>query len=418
MADARSVINEIFGEPIKPLRVVLSAPVFTESGYGVHSRQVASWLLEKHRAKKIELVIHAVPWGNTPWLLDGSLYDGFIGEMQRLTVQKEGVFDVSIQLKLPNEWDDKMATVNIGVTAAVETDRCNPEWLIACNRMTHVVVPSDHIKKTLEASGKLTVPLSVIPESFPKAFLSDNVEGRGKANSEELRATLDSLPTGFNFLVFGQLTGDARDDRKNTHMTIKLLSEVFANDSDVGIIVKTNMGRNTVIDRELTTNVLRQSLAATRKGTNNVPVYLLHGSMNEDEVRSLLTHEKTRAMVSLTRGEGWGLPMLEAAACGLPVIATDWSGHLDFMNMGKFLRVNYDLRPIPPSRVDNAIFMKGSQWAEPRSDDFRKKIMKFRESSTIPSQWATDLKKSVREKYSPDTVQSLYDTELGKYVVR
>lgn len=394
------VFNEILCVPNRSKRVLLRAPVFTASGYGHHARQVASWLLKKHRTGEITLTIEALNWGNTPWIIDSEAYDGLIGELQQLCTTLEPQYDVSFQLQLPNEWDPKLADTNIGMTAGVESDKCNPAWVLACNRMSHVVVPSTHVRRTLEASGQLTVPISVIPESFPQSFLVPQQE------QTEISRRLDELPTKTNFLVFGQITGDAKTDRKNTFNTIKLLCEIFAEDRDVGIILKTNMSRNTRIDRNITSSVVSNALSTFKRTT---PVYLLHGNLSDTELMSLYCHPSVKALVSLTRGEGWGLPILEAAACDKPVIATDWSGHLDFMNQGKFIKIAYDLREIPRERVDNAIWIAGARWAEPRSDDFKMKIRKFRSSSAIPNQWAAELGKIIREKFNPGAVTAIYD---------
>lgn len=405
-------MDEILKKTASKPRVILSAPVLTESGYGVHSRQIATWLLEKHRRGEIELFVHAVPWGNTPWFLDGNMQGGLVGEIQQRTVVPSGMkFDVSIQLKLPNEWDPKMATTNVGVTAGVETDRCNPAWVEACNCMQHVVVPSQHVRRALEATGKIDVPLSVVPEAYPAQF------ARPSTDPNQVDEALAGLGTKFNFLVFGQVTGDSRTDRKNTFSTLRWLMETFAGDPDVGIVLKTNMGRNSKIDREVTTMTLRNWKAGFQ--TKQMPhIHLFHGSMTDVEVRSLYTHPTVKALVSLTRGEGWGLPLLEAAVCGLPVIATDWSGHLDFLNEGRFLKVNYDLREVPSARVDNSIFVRGARWAEPKEEDFKRKVAKFRVSGEVPRQWASELRATLIDKFSPAAVFSMYDRELGGYLRR
>jgi hypothetical protein len=105
--------------------------------------------------------------------------------------------------------------------------------------------------------------------------------------------------------------------------------------------------------------------------------------------------------------------LLEAAAVGLPVIATNWSGHLDFLNLGKFISLDYDLREVHASRVDNQIFMKGSRWAEVREEDFKKKLTKFRNSSTIPRSWAQDLSTKLQKSHTRQALKVFYD-ELMK----
>eukprot|EP00455_Lapot_gusevi_P031325 TRINITY_DN3390_c0_g1_i3.p1 TRINITY_DN3390_c0_g1~~TRINITY_DN3390_c0_g1_i3.p1 ORF type:complete len:140 (-),score=4.89 TRINITY_DN3390_c0_g1_i3:26-445(-) len=62
-----------------------------------------------------------------------------------------------------------------------------------------------------------------------------------------------------------------------------------------------------------------------------------------------------------TRGEGWGLPILEAMMAGLPAIATNWSGHLDFLND----RNGYLIEVDHMSLAEGADFPQGSRWAEP-----------------------------------------------------
>jgi glycosyltransferase involved in cell wall biosynthesis len=142
-------------------------------------------------------------------------------------------------------------------------------------------------------------------------------------------------------------------------------------------------------------------------------IHLLHGELSEREVSMLYRHPQIKALVSLTRGEGYGLPILEAAACGLPVIATGWSGHTDFLRNGKYIEVGYSLNEIHSSRVDNKIFIKGSKWANVNEEDFKRKIKKFKESSATPKEWANDLSKIILQDYSIESIVKKYDVIFG-----
>lgn len=386
-------------------RVVLRAPVLTQSGYGVHSRQVARWLLQQ---PNIDVRFHALHWGTTPWLLNGDSHNGLIGEIMKRTVDEKYRADVSFQLQLPNEWNTSIAQYNVGMTAGVETDTCNKSWINNVNSVQHLVVPSTHTLKTFLNSGHVTTRTSVIPESYV-----DDI----KKPAHEL-PQLKSFSTDFNFLLFGQITGNNHlNDRKNTFNTIKWLCETFKDDKNVGIVIKTNAGRNTKLDRNNVTEMLRNLINEVRRGSKYPLIHLLHGDMNDSEVAALYKHPQIKALVAISRGEGYGLPILEAAASGLPVIATNWSGHIDFLSKGRFIQVDYTLDEIHKSRVDDAIFIKGSKWANPIEDDFKRKVAKFRSSSSIPREWANDLSSKLLSEYSFESISKQYDEVLG-YVLK
>ena len=200
-------------------RVVVRGPALTQSGYGVHCRQVVRWLLTK---SNIDLKFQVLPWGDTPWLLDTKLYDGLIEKIAKNTidivVKPHEKYDVSFQLQLPNEWDPTIAKFNVGMTAAVETDICNPAWIDNCNKMDLIIVPSSHAASTLTKHQNLQKPVVVVPESFCDEILSP----------DDRLPTLPEFSTNFNFLLFGQITGDnPHNDRKNMFFTIKWLCEAF-----------------------------------------------------------------------------------------------------------------------------------------------------------------------------------------------
>ena len=393
--------NNFFVNMNSRKKVLIRAPVLTQSGYGVHSRQIARWLLSKSH---LDVSVQALPWGSTPWLINKDLSGGLIGKIMEKTVDPTGQkYDATIQVQLPNEWDVSMSDTNIGISAIVETDICNPVWVDACNRMSKVIVPSTFCQSVLRNSGQLTSEVKVIPESFPDEIL-------------ELKATrVDDIKfqTQFNFLVIGQITGkNAENDRKNIFYTIKWFCETFNKDNDVGLVIKTNMGRNTKIDRQVVENTIKAVLAEIKK-KKEPKIYLLHGEMSDSEMASLYRHPQIKALITLSRGEGYGLPILEAAASGLPVIATNWSGHLDFMSKGKFIEIDFNLGNVHPTRIDNEIFIEKARWANPIEEDFKKKILKFKSASSLPKEWAANLAVKIKQDYNFSAISKIYDEELS-----
>lgn len=380
--------------------VLIRAPLLTQSGYGVHSRQVFRWALEKG----LDIKVQILPWGITSWYTSFDECDGLIGEIMKRSSPPNVKPDLSLQVQLPNEWDPNIAHKNIGITAAVETNVCNKSWIQNCYSMDEVIVPSSFTKTVLFSSGHNSSNLSVVSESY-----YDSCRDDAKRDFEEIK----SIKTKFNFLLVGQITGNHLIDRKNIGNTITAFMSHFKDRKDIGLIIKTNLGGNSSIDRHRTKKAIQEVVKSTRVG--NFPrVYLLHGRLKESEMSDLYKSNKVTALISPTRGEGFGLPLLEATACNLPVIATEWSGHLDFLNDAEsFYPIEYDLKTIPATRVDNNIFLEGSKWAEPRMNSFCSQMDKVIVDKKNRKKFDNS---KVRSKFSFKAISKQYDNILEKYL--
>lgn len=390
----------------------------SHSGYGVHARQIARWVFDlSENTDEVDLEVRTqlFDWGITPWVVNHHAEGGLIRKLWqgRLTKdpQTEGPFDATIQVQLPNEWDPSLGSWNVGVTAAVETTRCNPEWVVACNRMDLVIVPSEFTKKVIEASGTLTTPIVVIPEAFYDELLPGRFE-------ECQPLDLPEVTTKTNLLVFGQITGNnPENDRKNLPYTLKWLGECLADRPDIGVIVKTNMGRLTKADAVLTNKLLAQVITETARG-EGPQFHLLHGDMTHAEMVGLYRSPKVSGIVSATRGEAFGLPLLEGACAGVPVLATGWSGHTEFLPPKRWVSFEHDLRNIPDSRIDGQIFMKGTQWAEVREGDFKRKILRFVDNLRIPQEWGSEVRETILKTHSFQSISGRYTESLSKALVQ
>ena len=383
------------------MRVLLRAPLLTTSGYGVHSRQIFEAI---ESIPNVELDVECLNWGNTPWLLNGDINDGLINRIMKCSKNTSPPYDLSIQVQLPDEWDTTLGHKNIGISAVVETDRCNSAWIEACNKMDHVVVPSKFTKSVLENSGILTTEIDVIPEWFNQYILNED-----KMNIEKEI----NVKTKNNFLILGQMgSPKAEDDRKNIFNTIRWICEEFKDSEDVGIFIKTNMGRNTTIDKKITINMIAQMKQHICK--TKVKIYLLHGAMTDQEVASLYFHKDIKCLVTATRGEGYGLPIIEAAAAGMPIIATNFSGHLEFLKQGEFLPVSYKFKEISDSRIDNRIFLKGFKWAEPDELSFKESLVTVTKNYDFYKQKAIQNAQYIRDNFSKLKISDIYKDLITK----
>lgn len=384
------------------MKVLLRAPLLTNSGYGVHSRQLFYWLYNK---KDIELTVECLQWGRTSWLLDSEYDNGIVGKiMERSKPITQGKYDVSFQVQLPDEWDTNLANKNIGVTAAVESDKCNPKWVDCCNKMDHIVVPSTFTKNVIKRSGILTTKISVIEEWFNGRITSKSSISKALENKN-----FKKIDTPFNFLVIGQLTGQAReDDRKNLLNTLSWLCEEFKDNKDVGIVLKTNFGKGTHIDKSIVKKYFKDNLKSIKQ-TEFPKIHLIHGNLSSEEIAALYQHNKVKAYALATRGEGYGLPYIEAAASGLPIIATNWSGHLQFLEKDYFYPVDYTLIDVAKSKIDNRIFVEGVKWADPSKKDFMVKAREVYENYSKAKDKSKVLKKNILHNYNATAICKKYD---------
>ena len=135
--------------------------------------------------------------------------------------------------------------------------------------------------------------------------------------------------------------------------------------------------------------------------------------MTNEEISSFYRSPNLNALVSFTRGEGYGLPILEAAASGLPVMATKWSGHMDFLSKIRFSAFDYDLIDVHQSKVDNSIFVQGSKWANPKESDVVRRLKKIKSSYKVPKEWAESGKKVLCKELNSKSIYKIYDSFLG-----
>lgn len=386
-------------------RLVFKGPVLTSSGYGVHARQLLRAVVE---SGEYDVGVVAINWGRTPFVYDRSPEFERIFSLMRKhedSLRLGAEYDVSVQVTIPNEFE-KMARVNVGVTAGIEVDRVSPQWISKANELVDlVVVPSTHSARTfLDTRYKLSdgrvvgleKPLVVCPEGVDVSVF----------NGEPVDSPLELAPE-FNFLAVG--LGFERgfgEDRKNLSTLVKWFCEVFKGEKSVGLVLKASMVNNSLTDFEGVRARVAEIKAAV--GCGELPrVVVVHGRLSDKEMAALYKNPRIKALVSLTHGEGFGLPILEAAACGLPVVATNWSGHLDFLNVDgkrRFVPIEHELAPIPKSAVWEGVMEDGSRWAYPKEGDAKLKLRKVVASYDKPREWAGELGARVREKFSLESV--------------
>ena len=347
------------------INVVVSCPIDTYSGYGARSRDFVKALIN---LEKYDVKILSQRWGNTRfgYLEDHKEYDLkdkiILGNLDTKP-------DVWIQVSVPNEFQ-AVGKYNIGLTAGIETTLCAKEWIEGCNRMNIVLTSSNHSKRVFENSkyevkdqqGQL---INTIELQTPVEVLFEGVDLEKYFRKDKSTFDLSSIPESFCYLFVGHwLQGAFGEDRKNIGYTIKSFLETFKNKpSPPALILKTMHATASIIDRELVLDKIDEVRRTVKGKLPNI--YLIHGDLTDEEVNELYNHPKVKAMVSLTKGEGFGRPLLEFSIARKPIIASGWSGQVDFLDAQLSLLIGGSVDKVHQSALQNGIILPEAQWFRP-----------------------------------------------------
>ena len=354
----------------KPL-FIISSPFDTFSGYGARARDLIKAIIELDR---YEVKLIPQRWGDTPWgFIDENPEWAFLREYTLTTPQLPKQPDVWMQITVPNEFQP-MGKYNIGVTAGIETTACSHEFLEGVNRMDLTLVSSNHTKKVFtdtkfekvnsqtqqkEGTIELTKPVEVLFEGANTDIYKvlDKVDTK-----QSFLKNINDIPESFAYLFVGHwMQGDIGEDRKNVNLLVKAFYEIFKNKAKApALILKTSMVGSSYVDREEIAKRVKM-IRKTVKATTLPNIYLLHGEFTDDEMNELYNHPKVKSMVNLTKGEGFGRPLLEFSLVKKPIITTNWSGQTDFLSNEFTTLLPGQLTPVHPS-AQNTMILKDTLW--------------------------------------------------------
>jgi glycosyltransferase involved in cell wall biosynthesis len=237
------------------------------------------------------------------------------------------------------------------------------------------LVSSDHSLKVFKASkfekrdqtGQL---LGSVELNKPMEILFEGADLTKYFKSEDLKDfdlydDINQIKENFCYLFVGHwLQGDFGEDRKNVGYMIKAFLEVFKNKkTKPALVLKVSQGAPSIIDRD---RILRKMEDIRKTVSGDIPnIYLIHGDLYDEEINCLYNHPKIKAMISFTKGEGFGRPLLEFSVVGKPIVASGWSGQIDFLTPEFCGLVGGKLENIHPSAQVPNMLIPDSQWFKP-----------------------------------------------------
>ncbi|MCU0655232.1 MAG: glycosyltransferase family 4 protein [Polyangiaceae bacterium] len=220
-----------------------------------------------------------------------------------------------------------------------ETEEIPGRWLPLLRDVDALWAPSRFSADALRrATGR---PVAVVPHP--------------QRHRRRRKGPFPGIPDG----AFVFLSVQEWQDRKNPDGLIRAFCRAFSGRNDVVLVLK--LGLRLARDRGRVLETLRGLVPS-----GSPPVVVLLEQLSALALRRLF--DRADAYVSLHRAEGFGLGMAEAMASGIPVVATAYSGNLEYMDDTSALLVPYRLIPAQERLLSTGLFGPWTRWAEPEED--------------------------------------------------
>jgi glycosyltransferase involved in cell wall biosynthesis len=407
----------------KPL-FIISSPFDVYSGYSARSRDLIKAIIELN---KYDVKLLPQRWGDCAW---GFCKDNpewsFLYDYVLTTPQLPKQPEIWMQITVPNEFTP-VGKYNIGVTAGIESNICAADLIEGANRMNLTLISSEHSKQVFQNSKfekrnkqtnqvegiiELNKPIEVLFEGANLDIYKvlENIPNNDVSN------TISNIKEDFAYLFVGHwMSGDLGEDRKNVSLLIKSFFETFKNKSkQPALILKTSGAVSSYVDREIILNKIQQ-IKNTVDSKNLPNVYLLHGEFTDTEINEIYNHPKVKAMVSLTKGEGFGRPLLEFSLVKKPIIVSNWSGHMDFLNPEFVVAINGELKNVHPSAA-NQFLIPESQWFSPYYNEVGNALKDVFENYKNYTEGAKRQAYRSKNEFSWDKMKDKVDSLFTQYI--
>lgn len=402
------------------VKVLVRGPCLSQSGYGEHARFVLRAL--RTREDVFDVYIENLSWGRTSWVWEDGDERQWIDQMLMKTIghrQRQGTYDLSLQVTIPNEWV-KAAPINIGCTAGIETTKISPEWIQGTHLMDKIIFVSNFSKEAFVNT--------VYQVQHPETGEVRDAKAKGpfEVVNYPFRPTEAAevdfgLEYDFNFLAVAQWS-----PRKNIENTVRWFIEEF-HDQEVGMVLKTSMANNSLIDATMTRNNINNLLSDPKYADRKCKIHFIHGYLKDEEMSALYQDPKVKALVNIAHGEGYGLPMFEMAGYGKPVVTIGWGGQNDFLYVpekvrgkrkkqlkAKFAEVEFDLAPVQPEAVWGNVIIPEAQWAYADQGSYKMKLRDVHKKYAMHLKRAEALCEHIVENFTEEKMYEQFIDIVGQ----
>ena len=383
--------------------IMIVGPALSRSGYGEQTRFAIESL---KRSRKYDLFLYNTGWGNSNWLPHNDPSRNFVDKLIKKTVNLKPEFraDISLQVGMPSDFK-LYSEINIGYTAAAETDKVDREWLVSANMMSGLITPSNHSKSSFKNSKygdlKLTTDCKVV--NFPYTLnrhTSDNVK------SPRMLKLLNETATKYNFLSVSQVS-----PRKNIYNLIAWFLQEFGHHADKSLYLKLHRKDCSTIDRVETMEKVR--LYANQVLPNRkCGLHLIHGDLPQSELCTLYQSGHITHYLNTSHGEGFGLPLFDAAASGLVIVSHIWSGEADYLEGNNIALVPHSVEKVSPSAIWPGVINADASWAKISKKSFRSTLADSVQNYEFFKKKAKILSRKVKKKFTIEKQSFIFNQSI------
>lgn len=336
--ESQKIFEKKWIEKLKKIKYFLNIDwhsiINFKTGYAISSREIAL-ALDRNGVK----VNYQYVYGeNTPFPIMEPVYsDNYM--INCIRDRQFGFSDIQVVYAQGDVFKKNTGKYKIGYTM-LETDKIPDEWVKQCNLMNEVWVPSNFNKETFIKSG-VDKPIFVMPLGVDINYFNPYIKGY-------------SINEVFTFLSIFEW-----GERKAPDILLKAFNDEFSIKEDAILILK-------IFNNDPTVDVYKQIKDLNLNRNGGRIILSINEIVPSYQIGSL--YRSCNCFVLPTRGEGWGMPILEAMACGIPVIATNWSAQTEFMTTKNSFPLEIDGLILAKAKCP---YYNGFKWAQPSYEHLR-----------------------------------------------
>lgn len=288
-----------------------------------------------------------------------------------------------------------------------------------------------HMEKGKYHIGHFFWETTIVPEAFATGLaLMDEIWTGSVANVEAIRAAGVTVPVyvfpqaietlrepvepyqlaGFNGYLFYSIF--EWTDRKNPQALLEAYWREFTPADNVGLLIKTYFRNFTYLNKRMIREQIK-NLKSKLGLENTPPVFIYTELMDRRQVQRI--HATGDCFVSAHRGEGWGIPQVEAMLTGNPIISTNYGGVHEYLTDGEnALTLPYDLVPVRGMTHSSQWYGGDQKWAEVKKEDLRHRMRYLQNQRHTAAMIGAAGRELVQHDFNLETVGRAMAARLGQ----